>query len=113
MYGLAVALDRDGSGDQAIRRILAQGADGFDAFNKEYTSGSVFFVPAGESNYYFALVNEAFGNYGDRARVSGTRTSRAARTPSSSPARASTSTLLHKKHVRAEPTPPPEPDDLN
>jgi tetratricopeptide (TPR) repeat protein len=64
MYGLAVALDRDGAGDQAIRRILEQGTVGFDDFQKDFTRGAVFFVPRGEEFYYFALSNEAFGNYG-------------------------------------------------
>jgi tetratricopeptide (TPR) repeat protein len=112
VYGLAVALDRDGSGDQAIRRILAQGAGGFDAFNKEYTSGSVFFVPAGESNYYFALVNEAFGNYGIALDQWNAYLASGAH-PEFQPRAREHIDRLHKKHVRAEPTLPPEPDDLN
>jgi tetratricopeptide (TPR) repeat protein len=64
VYGLAVALDRDGQGDQAIRRILGQGEEGFDSFEKEFFRATIFFVPEGESNYYFALANEAFGNDG-------------------------------------------------
>jgi tetratricopeptide (TPR) repeat protein len=64
VYGLAVALDRDGSGDQAIRQIQGQGAEGLDAFTKECVRHTVFFVPSGESSYYFALASEAAGNYG-------------------------------------------------
>jgi tetratricopeptide (TPR) repeat protein len=64
VYGLAVALDRDGSGDQAIRQIQGQGAEGLDAFTKECVHRAVFFVPSGESAYYFALASEATGNYG-------------------------------------------------
>jgi tetratricopeptide (TPR) repeat protein len=64
VYGLAVALDRDGSGEQAFRRIRSQGAEGFDSFTKDYLHRSVFYVPEGEVNYYLALVNEAFGNHG-------------------------------------------------
>jgi tetratricopeptide (TPR) repeat protein len=62
VYGLAVALDRDGSGDQAIRRIQAHGPEGFEAFSRDYQRRSVFFVPEGEADYYFGLLNEAFGN---------------------------------------------------
>jgi tetratricopeptide (TPR) repeat protein len=64
MYGLAVALDRDGAGDQALRRIREQGTSGFEDFQKDFIRGSIFYVPRGEENYYFALSNEAFGNYG-------------------------------------------------
>jgi hypothetical protein len=64
MYGLAVALDRDGSGEQARRRIQEQGITGFDEFQQAFIRGSVFFVPRGEEHYYFALANEAFGNFG-------------------------------------------------
>jgi hypothetical protein len=112
VYGLAVALDRDGSGEQAIRRIQAQGAGGFDAFNKEYTSGSVFFVPAGESNYYFALINEAFGNYGTALELWNAYIASGAHREFQPRVREHINEL-HRKHVRAEPTLLPEPDDLN
>jgi len=112
IYGFAVALDRDGSGDQAIRRIQSQGAGGFDAFSKEYTSGSVFFVPAGESNYYFALANEAFGNYGQALELWHAYIRSGAHREFQPRAREHIDQLL-KKHVHAEPTLPPEPDDQN
>jgi tetratricopeptide (TPR) repeat protein len=111
MYGLAVALDRDGAGDQAIQRILAMGAIGFDTFQKEFIHGSVFFVPKGEENYYFALANEAFGNYGtalefwNRFIASGVHRE-------FHPRAREHIEQLHKKHVRAEP-PPPELEDPN
>jgi len=110
MYGLAVALDRDGSGDQAIQRILAQGTTGFEAFQKEFMQGSVFFVPRGEENYYFALSNEAFGNYGtalefwNRFIASGVHRE-------FQPRAREHIEQLRKKHVRAEP--PPELEDRN
>lgn len=110
VYGLAVALDRDGSGDQAQRRILSQGSQGFDAFDKEYRRGAVFFVPAGEANYYFALAHEAFGNYGtalefwNRYLASGAH-------PEFQPRAREHVEQLRKKHVHAEP-PPDAPDDL-
>jgi tetratricopeptide (TPR) repeat protein len=112
VYGLAVALDRDGSGDQAMRRIQGQGVGGFDAFNKEYASGSVFFVPAGEANYYFALVNEAFGNYGTALDLWNGYLASGAHPEFQARAREHVD-QLHKRHVRAEPTLPPEPDDPN
>jgi tetratricopeptide (TPR) repeat protein len=110
VYGLAVALDRDGSGDQALRRIQSQGTSGFDSFNRDYMRRTVFYVPEGESNYYFALANEAFGNYGtalefwNRYIASGAH-------PEYQPRAREHIEQLRKKHVRAEP-PPPDPDDL-
>jgi len=109
VYGLAVALDRDGSGDQALRRIQEQGTQGFDAFDKEYHRGAVFFVPAGEANYYFALASEAFGNYGaaleywNRYLTSGAH-------PEFQPRAREHVDQLHKKRVRAE-APLPDPDE--
>jgi tetratricopeptide (TPR) repeat protein len=111
MYGLAVALDRNGEGEQAMRRILAQGAEGFESFQREFTRGAVFFVPKGEEHYYFALSNEAFGNYGvalehwNRFVASGVH-------PEFQPRARAHIAQLQKKHVRAE-LPPPEPDDRN
>jgi tetratricopeptide (TPR) repeat protein len=65
VYGLAVATDRDGSGELAFRYIQGQGTSGLDAFHKDYASNSVFFVPEGEAFYYFALAKEAFGEDSD------------------------------------------------
>jgi len=111
VYGLAVALDRDGSGDQAFRYIHAQGAGGFDAFTKEYMRKAVFFVPEGEHNYYFALLNEAFGNDGAALeywnRYVGSRAH-----PEFQPRAREHIEQLHKRHVRPE-QPPPDPDDPN
>jgi len=106
VYGLAVALDRDGSGEQAIRQIQSQGTEGFDAFTKDCLQRSVFFVPAGESSYYFALALEAFGNYGvaltlwNHFLASGAHAEFGARAKEHIEA-------LHDKHVRPE-APPPE-----
>jgi tetratricopeptide (TPR) repeat protein len=111
IYGLSVALDRDGAGEQAIRRILEQGADGFAAFQKELMRGAVFFVPKGEEQYYLALINEAFGNYGtalgfwNRFIASGVH-------PEFAPRAREHIERLHKNQVRAvPPPPPPELDD--
>ncbi|TMQ10084.1 MAG: hypothetical protein E6J91_28025 [Deltaproteobacteria bacterium] len=108
VYGLAVALDRDGSGDQALRQIQGQGAEGFDAFTKECVRHSVFFVPRGESAYYFALASEAFGNYGaalalwNRYLASGAHPEFQARAKEHIE-------QLREKHVHLE-SPPPELD---
>lgn len=109
VYGLAVALDRDGSGDQAIRRIQSHGTEGLDTFTKEYQRHAVFFVPAGEAEYYFALVHEAFGQYGkaldrwNRYIASGAHPQFQAR------AREHIE-QLRKLRVRAEPSPPDAED---
>lgn len=109
IYGLAVALDRDGAGEQAVRRILEQGAEGFDTFRKELMFGSVFFVPKGEEYYYLALSNEAFGNDGtalefwNRFIASGAH-------PEFAPRAREHIERLHKHRVHAEP-PPIELDD--
>jgi tetratricopeptide (TPR) repeat protein len=105
VYGLAVALDRDGSGDQAIRQIQGQGAEGLDAFTKECVRHTVFFVPSGESAYYFALASEAAGNYGAalslwiRYIASGAHPEFQARAREHIEA-------LRDKHVHPEPLPP-------
>jgi tetratricopeptide (TPR) repeat protein len=108
VYGLAVALDRDGSGEQALRRIQGQGAEGLDAFTKDCIRRSAFFVPSGESAYYFALASEAFGNYGaaltlwNRYLASGAH-------PEYQPRAREHIELLRERHVRPE-SPPPELD---
>ena len=111
VYGLAVALDRDGSGDQALRRIHEQGIGGFDTFSKEYLRHSVFFVPDGEANYYFALCNEAFGNYGAALEYWNRYLASGAHAEFQPRAREHIE-QLQKKHVRAEP-PPPDTDELS
>jgi tetratricopeptide (TPR) repeat protein len=61
LYGLAVALDRDGRGEQARQLIVDTGMTSFDSYRKDFSEGRVFYVPAGEEQYYFALIFEAFG----------------------------------------------------
>jgi len=62
-YGAAVALDRNERGDLALGLIRAQGRDAYDYFRRRVNLDLTFFVPAGEEFYYFALVEEAWGNY--------------------------------------------------
>lgn len=110
VYGLAVALDRDGSGGQAVRRILAQGPDGFEQFKREFIRRSVFYVPEGESHYYFALLNEAFGNDGPALEL-WNRYLQSGAHPEFQPRAREHIQQLRKRHVRPE-QPPPDPDDL-
>ncbi len=109
IYGLAVALDRNGDTDQALRRIQAQGEVGLESFTLEFMRKSVFFVPAGEANYYFALANEAFGNdgpaleYWNRYLTSGAH-------PEFQPRARAHVEALRKRHVKPE-APAPLRDD--
>ena len=62
VMGLAVALDRDGQVDHArslLKRMLSLGQ--LRAFKTEVAQGTTFYVPRGESYYYFALAHEALG----------------------------------------------------
>lgn len=111
VYGLAVALDRDGSGDQAIRHIQAQGRNGYESFKKDFNRRAVFYVPEGESNYYFALANEAFGNAGTALEFWNRYVASGAH-PEFQPRAKEHIEQLQKKHVRAE-LPPPDLDDPN
>ena len=111
VYGLAVALDRDGEADQALRRIQNQGEDGFEAFTKEYMRQQIFFVPDGEANYYFALANEAFGNDG-AALEFWNRYLQSGAHPEFQPRAKEHIEQLHKRHVRPE-APSPLREDPN
>lgn len=58
-WGLAVALDRDEQQDKALshaRRAMSR-----DRFMKTLTGSGVFFVPAGELHYYYAVGHMAAG----------------------------------------------------
>ena len=61
-YGLAVALDRDDRGEQALDVIRSQGSQTPITFIAKVRAGEIFFVPQGEEDYYFALVDEAWGD---------------------------------------------------
>jgi tetratricopeptide (TPR) repeat protein len=111
VYGMAVALDREGSGEQAMRYIQAQGAAGFESFRRDYQRGSIFYVPEGEVNYYLALANEAFGRYGAALELWNRYVQSGAHKQFHARAREHIE-QLQKKHVRPEP-PPPELDDRN
>jgi tetratricopeptide (TPR) repeat protein len=60
-YGKAVALDRDERGTEALELIRRQGPEAFATYREKLARGLIFYVPAGEEFYYFALIYEAFG----------------------------------------------------
>ena len=110
IYGLAVALDRDGAGEQAIRRILDQGAVGFESFRRDLARGTVFFVPGGEERYYLALGSEAFGNFGQALGYWKEFVASGAHPEFQARAREHID-RLQKRQVHVEP-PPPELEEL-
>jgi len=64
-YGLAVALDRDERGADALEVIRRQGGQSFESYREKLQRGDVFYVPRGEEFYYYGLVYEAFGYYAE------------------------------------------------
>jgi tetratricopeptide (TPR) repeat protein len=108
-YGLAVALDRDESGATALAIIRDQGVDEYEKFKMAFLEQLVFYVPAGEEEYYFALIDEAFGNletsvgHWKRYIASGAH-------PQYQPrAKAHLDAMLAKKSSRWRELPPPDP----
>ena len=65
VYGLAVALDRAGSGDEARTLIARLGKNSYDEFREYVRRGITFYVPTGEVYYYLALTEEAVGDPAD------------------------------------------------
>lgn len=61
--GLAVALDRDERSTEARALLRDVGADAIGNWEAAVQEGDIFYVPAGEVEYYRALINESFGNY--------------------------------------------------
>ena len=65
VYGLAVALDRDERGGQARDQVLGVGIESYEhplnGFKARVASGAAFFVPHGEVEYYFGLIDESLG----------------------------------------------------
>jgi hypothetical protein len=59
-YGLAVALDRDGSPAEALEVIRSQSEQAFISYRGRYARAEIFYVPDGEEYYYLALVYEAW-----------------------------------------------------
>ena len=63
IFGAAVALDRNERTQLALDLIRGQGVNGYRQFKSSVDDGRTFFVPAEERYYYFALAEEAFGNF--------------------------------------------------
>lgn len=66
LWGLGVALDRDEQLSEAMSVIAKAIAS--DATMQELRKPDVFFIPAGDAHYYFALGYESAGNYRDAQR---------------------------------------------
>jgi len=60
-YGLAVALDRNDRGIEALSLVRDLGTNARISFEEAVTKNLVFYVPDGEIFYYLALTEEAFG----------------------------------------------------
>src|SRR5262249_45503409 len=111
MYGLAVALDRDERGLQARDKVLGVGAQGYISFRDRVAAGDAFFVPYGEVEYYFALIEESF-DHPDEAIGHWRRYIASGAHPQFPPrAKAHLDALLQKQKNRP-PAPPPPLDDL-
>jgi tetratricopeptide (TPR) repeat protein len=68
VYGLAVALDRDGQRTRARQLVVGLKQTGFEQWQDQVLREETFYVPEGEKYYYFALVEEALG-YHEQALV--------------------------------------------
>jgi tetratricopeptide (TPR) repeat protein len=67
-FGLAVALDRDGSPAEAMDVIRFQGVDAVKEYFRLMATGVIFYVPDGEEHYYKALIFEAWGYWEQSAK---------------------------------------------
>jgi tetratricopeptide (TPR) repeat protein len=109
IYGLAVAFDRDERGLSARDLIVDQGVKSFEAYSKEFNDNAIFYVPAGEEHYYFALVEEALGMEYDAADRWRKYIASGAHPEFQPRARAHLDALQHKLTRAA---PPPTPSEL-
>jgi tetratricopeptide (TPR) repeat protein len=100
VYGLAVALDRDDRGAQARDAILGLGREAVLKFKEDVGIGTTFFVPAGEVNYYYALIDESYG-FDDAAIEAWDLYLKSGAHPQYQPrARAHRDALLKRRHPR-------------
>ncbi|HEU0031369.1 MAG TPA: tetratricopeptide repeat protein [Kofleriaceae bacterium] len=103
IYGLAVALDRDERTAQAMSLIRDQGIEEYISFQAAFSDHQVFYVPDGEEYYYFALIEEAFGNI-DAAIEHWKSFIKSGAHPQFQPrAKAHLDTLLSKRNLRWRP----------
>jgi len=108
VYGLAVALDRDDRGTQAIDLILSQGVGSVNDFHTSVLRGETFYVPEGEKFYYFALLDEAFGKTAEAVENWRLYINSGAHPEFQPRAKAHIDALSSGKHLHA---PPPHLDD--
>jgi hypothetical protein len=106
-YGYAVALDRDERASQAHALILRQGRESYEAFRQRVARGQTFFVPEGEEEYYYALIEEAYGNHA-QSIVHWRRYIRSGAHPQFHPRAKQHIDALSKHRTRPTPTPPPD-----
>ncbi|MEJ7597643.1 MAG: tetratricopeptide repeat protein [Kofleriaceae bacterium] len=111
-YGYAVALDRDERIQQAHALVLKQGRESYLHFSDRVSSGTTFFVPEGEEEYYYALIEEAWGNVA-QSITHWRRFIRSGAHPQFHPrAKHHLDSLLAKQRTRPTPPPPPDPYDF-
>jgi tetratricopeptide (TPR) repeat protein len=109
-YGYAVALDRDDNPEQATEVINSQSPHAWIEFMQGVQSRAIFYVPAGEEHYYFALVEETQGEI-DEALAEWRAFIASGAHPEYQPrAKAHIEALLKKQHNR--PRPPAPIDDV-
>jgi tetratricopeptide (TPR) repeat protein len=115
VYGYAVALDRDERGTQARDEILGVGLESYEApqfgFKARVASGAAFFVPHGEVEYYFGLIEESLGRT-DEAIGHWRRYISSGAHPQFQPRAKQHLDALLAKQKNHPPTPPPVYDDL-
>ncbi|HEV7557417.1 MAG TPA: tetratricopeptide repeat protein [Kofleriaceae bacterium] len=109
-YGYAVALDRDDNPEQAAEVINSQSPHAWIEFMAGVQAHAIFYVPAGEEHYYFALVEETQGEI-DEAIAEWRAFIASGAHPEYQPrAKAHIEALLKKQHNR--PRPPAPIDDV-
>ncbi|MCX5743480.1 MAG: tetratricopeptide repeat protein [Proteobacteria bacterium] len=62
IYGLAVALDRNGQTMRATQALVGLTDDAFHQFELDVVTQRTFYVPSGEVYYYYGLLQEHLGH---------------------------------------------------
>ena len=105
-YGYAVALDRDENSELATEVINSQTPHAWAEFQNKVLAHDIFYVPAGEEHYYFALVEETRGEI-DEALAEWRAFIASGAHPEYQPrAKVHIEALLKKQHNRVRPPPP-------
>lgn len=109
VYGLAVALDRDGRTAKAHDLMSRYRQDGYEKFVRSVREGDTFFVPHGEVFYYLALAEESLGMIDAALEHFKLFIASGAHPQYHARAREHIDDLLAKKRAGVPPTPPPDP----